>query len=350
MTQTATDDPPPPILECDIVMKGGITSGVVYPLAVVKLSNTYRFRNIGGTSAGAIAAAATAAAELGRDPNKQTQGFNLLEELPSWLQGKANNAQGSRLMALFQAQPKTQRLFQLMLAALEPVGKWQKVLWVCLKSFWPSALAGAIPGILALWLMRSSDLLEVFVGLLLGVFVMIVGVLLAMLANLYVLVTNELPANNFGLCNGYRARAHDRPRDPPLTEWLNTYLNQLAGRKVDGPPLTFTDLQNAGINLLMMTSNLTHGVPHRLPFEDKKFFFDPKEFAQLFPPAVIAYLEQKNAQYEAQGSSAVNLPNGDRLWRFPSGDDLPVVVAVRPSPPASRCCSAPCRCIRFTRL
>ena len=80
----------------------------------------------------------------------------------------------------------------------------------------------------------------------------------------------------------------------------------------------------------MMTSNLTHGVPHRLPFENKLLFSDPKEFAQLFPPAVIAYLEQKNKHYEAQ-VSAVSLPNGDRLWRFPSGDDLPVVVAVRMS-------------------
>src|SRR5688572_11289260 len=52
---------------CDLVMKGGITSGVVYPPAVLKLSETYRFCRIGGTSAGAIAAALTAAAEYGRD-------------------------------------------------------------------------------------------------------------------------------------------------------------------------------------------------------------------------------------------------------------------------------------------
>src|ERR1035441_7687075 len=56
-----------PARSCDIVMKGGITSGVVYPLAVVCLAERFRLRNIGGTSAGAIAAAAAAAAELGRD-------------------------------------------------------------------------------------------------------------------------------------------------------------------------------------------------------------------------------------------------------------------------------------------
>jgi hypothetical protein len=55
---------PLPNRYCDIVMKGGITSGVVYPPAVVELSKTYTFKNIGGTSAGAIAAAVTAASIL----------------------------------------------------------------------------------------------------------------------------------------------------------------------------------------------------------------------------------------------------------------------------------------------
>ena len=37
---------------CDLVMKGGITSGVVSPKLIAELANTYRFKNIGGTSAG----------------------------------------------------------------------------------------------------------------------------------------------------------------------------------------------------------------------------------------------------------------------------------------------------------
>ena len=51
---------------CDIVMKGGITSGVVYPAAVVEIAKDFTFKNVGGTSAGAIAAAITAAAERRR--------------------------------------------------------------------------------------------------------------------------------------------------------------------------------------------------------------------------------------------------------------------------------------------
>src|SRR5689334_22503917 len=53
--------------ECDLVMKGGITSGVIYPLAVCQLATTRRLRCVGGTSAGAIAAAGAAAAEFGHD-------------------------------------------------------------------------------------------------------------------------------------------------------------------------------------------------------------------------------------------------------------------------------------------
>src|SRR2546430_11474928 len=68
---------------CDIVMKGGITSGVVYPCALEELSHVYHFRNIGGTSAGAIAAAAAAAAELGR--GKKDAGFERLKTLPDHL-------------------------------------------------------------------------------------------------------------------------------------------------------------------------------------------------------------------------------------------------------------------------
>jgi hypothetical protein len=33
---------------CDLVMKGGITSGVIYPKAAAKLATRYRFKNIGG--------------------------------------------------------------------------------------------------------------------------------------------------------------------------------------------------------------------------------------------------------------------------------------------------------------
>ena len=54
------------LANADLVMKGGITSGVVYPKAVVRVARDYRIHNIGGTSVGAIAAALTASAEYWR--------------------------------------------------------------------------------------------------------------------------------------------------------------------------------------------------------------------------------------------------------------------------------------------
>ena len=41
----------------DVTMKGGTTSAVIYPLALCELARHFRFRNLGGASAGAIAAA-----------------------------------------------------------------------------------------------------------------------------------------------------------------------------------------------------------------------------------------------------------------------------------------------------
>jgi predicted acylesterase/phospholipase RssA len=103
--------------ECDVVMKGGITSGVVYPLAVCELAETYRLRNVGGTSAGAIAAAAAAAAEHGRSAPLRTDpppgsGFPGLAVLPTWL------ATGTNLLDLFQPSRSTARIYRLLLAAI----------------------------------------------------------------------------------------------------------------------------------------------------------------------------------------------------------------------------------------
>ena len=51
---------------CDIVMEGGVTSGIIYASAVAELAKSYRFSSIGGSSIGAFAAALTAAAEYSR--------------------------------------------------------------------------------------------------------------------------------------------------------------------------------------------------------------------------------------------------------------------------------------------
>ena len=60
-------------LDCDLIMKGGVTSGIVYPGAIGAIAHRYRLRSIGGTSAGAIAAAAAAAMEYGLRSGRNAQ-------------------------------------------------------------------------------------------------------------------------------------------------------------------------------------------------------------------------------------------------------------------------------------
>ncbi len=102
---------------CDLVMKGGITSGVVYPKLIHDLSKRYRFRNIGGTSAGAIAAGACAAAEFGRQHGR-AGAFERLNELPNELGRPVEPSKRSRLLSLFQPHPSLQPHFGVLLQAL----------------------------------------------------------------------------------------------------------------------------------------------------------------------------------------------------------------------------------------
>lgn len=88
--------------KCDLVMKGGITSGVVYPRLIAHLATEYDFVNIGGTSAGAIAAAGCAAAQYAKYHHTASNAFDTLNELPEFL-GKIDERSGkSRLFRLFQ--------------------------------------------------------------------------------------------------------------------------------------------------------------------------------------------------------------------------------------------------------
>jgi hypothetical protein len=71
------------LLDCDIVMAGGVTSGIIYPGAVAMIARRYSFHCIGGTSVGAIAAAVTAAAEYGRRTGLNPNAFAQVAALPS---------------------------------------------------------------------------------------------------------------------------------------------------------------------------------------------------------------------------------------------------------------------------
>ncbi|HSJ94387.1 MAG TPA: hypothetical protein VK896_10170, partial [Gaiellaceae bacterium] len=114
-------------------MKGGITSGVVYPGAVVKLARRYRFRSIGGASAGALAAVAAAAAEHGR----ASGGFARLAEVPGELASTVDGA--PFILTMFQPEPSTRPLFRAALA-VQRCGLLRGIA-ATVRSFWRFPLA-----------------------------------------------------------------------------------------------------------------------------------------------------------------------------------------------------------------
>jgi predicted acylesterase/phospholipase RssA len=307
-----------PKRECDIVMKGGITSGVIYPHAVCELAKIYRLVNVGGTSAGAIAAAAAGAAEAGRPSG----GFVKLAALPDWL------STGTNLFSLFQPQEQTARLFAILTASLGQSSKLQRVAMALLRGYWLAALIGAAPGLaivaLAVWLAAGVGLaLAVIAGVIVATFGALVGIGFALYRDLL-----RVPDNCFGLCSGFGG-----PEPPALTPWLADLLDDLAGRPRDGAPLTFGDLDAQGVHLELMTTNLTQRRPLRLPWvRPERYFFDPVQFRQLFPERVVTHLEDNPPPAPDEGKPGewqLLCQLLEPLLPLPEPASLPVVLGAR---------------------
>jgi predicted acylesterase/phospholipase RssA len=330
-----------PERRCDLVMKGGITSGVVYPLAIVELSQEFRFKNVGGTSAGAIAAALTAAAEYRRVASGGSrEGFDVLAGLPDFLKGKTDGE--PNLLNLFPPRPAARRLFALVLALLGTQGlgtKIRRALIALLRAVpLGTLLAVLMAGVpFALW-SGSRAPLAVLALVLAEAMALASGLLLvsglALLA-----VARLLPAHGFGFGTGLAPA--DR-KLPGVTDWLHAKIQQAAGRGENEAPLTFGDLWAAdvpaarredvaqraaedpalrAINLQMITTALSHGRPYRLPFETRAFFFDATELAAYFPAPVMTHL--------LSASGRLGPPTAQGLRPLPAGADQPVVVAAR---------------------
>lgn len=305
-----------PRLECDLVLKGGITSGVVYPHAICELARTYRFLSLGGTSAGAIAAACAASAEHGRDEG----GFERLAAVPDWL------ATGGNLVGLFQPQPETQGVYRLVRAAFgrRGLGRGLAVLATAIRSHPTAALAGLLPGtaLLVLAALTGSGALRV-AAVAAGVVLALLGLVLALGLRVAVTAPAALAQNGYGVCSGLGGGA--------LTPWLADLLDDLAG--VRGP-LTFGDLRSRGIELRVVTTNVTHRRPHRMPWRQRDFLYDPDELRRLFPESVVAWMEAHpppTGSGRAGERRARRLAALEPLRPFPDPDDLPVIVAVRMS-------------------
>ncbi len=329
---------------CDLVMKGGITSGVVYPPAICALSKKYRFKNIGGTSAGAIAAAVTAAAEYRRRTSGTMDGFELLGKLPTEL-GTADSAGHTRLLRLFQPDPRCRRLFRILTESLNAAGTFHRIgdiMLGCITSYWWASLVSIV--LAALIFVASSSGLTAILFLLLSL-PCLVGFFI------YRDVTRNVVDNNYGLCKGMTTC---EKLGPALTPWLHHLIQNAAGLPYDRP-LTFGDLWSApgfptaafampagrpvrSIDLQMFTTNLTHGRPYIFPHREPtaRLFYDPDELASYLPDDVMKCFNDNALDY----APSVISPTGDpteaqakalNLKEIPPPAKFPVLLAARMS-------------------
>ena len=362
-----------PDIFCDVVMKGGITSGVAYPLAVCELARRYSFKSIGGASAGAIAAAAAAAAEYNRRATTARKddesGFAGLARLPAWLK------ENQHLANLFQPNPRTTPLFNILNRTLGIGGGGFKKIMATLPTAWSNFKLWALGGIVVSLLLLlpliltsyslvdamdssaiaatdwSRPLLLVYGSLFALAFIFFVACVFVVVG-LILKIRSSIPQNNYGLTTGL-TDPEGRPTDKPaLTTWLADAIDRIAGKPERSQPLTFGDLRGAasdldqanlppeewGLNLQMMTTNLTLGRPYRLPFDDDstEFFYDPQEWAQYFPSYIMKWLADHPRQPTKTDPAARARQEAE--WKsfeprkpLPSPDDFPIVIAARMS-------------------
>jgi predicted acylesterase/phospholipase RssA len=293
-------------LECDIVMAGGVTSGIIYPGAVAMIARKFRFRSIGGTSVGAIAAAVTAAAEYGRRTGKNLNAFEIVGSLPKTL-GEAAADGHTRLFHLFTPEPATRPLLALVTPLFAQSGRAKQFLRILsiTCSSWQVALPLGVSLLVGLAVVLSvlitSGLLlsaMAFAMTIASTFVVWCASTLAMLGRQW------LPAwrrNRYGICTGLSSpdpaaiarhnfesltqwmqralvmlgrewlRAWRRKRistglsspDPTtsvrhdfegLTRWMHRAVQEAAGRSIDDEPLTFGQLWSLGDGLSQESS------------------------------------------------------------------------------------------------
>lgn len=312
---------------CDLVMKGGITSGIVYPNAVLALAREFRFKSVGGTSAGAIAAAVTAAAACGdrrradgaARGDTQGMGFDGLADVAAQL-----TTQGF-IARLFQPAWGARNAYRALVCATGTAPRWKKIAAIvgAVLATAPLEFALVFGMLLALghWLANAGGVLAMVLPSLFCAYA-------AAAISAALRVARVMRGNLFGLCNGMSATSK-----PALIEWLHAVLQRLSGQ-TGNAPLTFADLCNAprfagepatpdAIVLRMITTSISHREPRTLPFRDVRFWFLRDEFDRLFPKDVVDWMI-------ANGGTPEQV-EGKTYYPLPADDQLPVLVATRMS-------------------
>jgi predicted acylesterase/phospholipase RssA len=301
--------------DCDLVMKGGLTSGVVYPHFVAEMSRSYRFRSIGGSSAGAIAATVTAAAEYKRQ-KAGGQGNATFDEVAD-----LGDQLATQLLPLFQPNRGLKRVFNLLLGmtrSASDASAFAKFATPILRAYLVFFLSPLIVALLfTVWFFLCGfGMGYVALSLVLG-FVFAIGlVVLRFTFDVFV----RLPKHDFGICSGLGFDGQDG-----ISDWLHKNTQKVAGLGPEDPPLTIGDLDQFGIEVAAMTTDLSSARPYQLPLKTEIFAFSKAEFLKILPLAVVDYLVAKGKRIDGLSSGP------DDLHRLPSGRDFPLMLVARMS-------------------
>jgi predicted acylesterase/phospholipase RssA len=347
------------LLPCDLVLKGGIASDIVYPRAIFELSSKYRLSHVGGTSSGAIAAALAAAAEYGRE----TGGFNRFAALPAEVAPKG-------IFSQYQPVRKLRALFNMLTWPMGKKTRAGKAL-----AFLAAAVLGYVRAIATGFIIGLDATLLIFIGVstltslsystlslgvlwgwvLFGLVLALVGASISFGLRVLKDFREELPDANYGLISGKRL---DPTKEPAVTDWLEEKIELVARGEVDPntSPLTFGDLRDGPpgyqartgadwppIELAMITTDLNMKRPYKLPFQDgekqryvhgplaaepvEEHFFSEAGFGKLFSDRVMKHLCDGKTPLRVKPDWECP---GD-LYPFPKAADLPIVVAARMS-------------------
>ncbi len=340
---TAHDWTTLPKQQCDVVMKGGLTSGVVYPRAITELAKTRQLRGLGGASAGAIGAALGAAAEYGR--RSPQGGFAHLHTLPDILD----------LEQLFVPQRQTKPLLDVLMAATghprpgvtltTTAARVRGVARALLVNFTRAGLLGVLPAIAvaAVGILIGIDTGWPFVAIA-AVVLAPLGWLVAMVLSVSKLLSTTLPKNLFGICTGISGDLEA----PGLTEWLAEQIDVCAGLPPRDKPLTFGQLwegpegakrtdDGPWVDLRMVSTCLSWARPVEMPFSASLYFYDPVAWATLFPPYVMEALRTAPPALPVTPSELAAWHRSERaahehtppLVRLPDAQHLPIIVSTR---------------------
>ena len=303
---------------CDLVMKGGITSGIVYSTAIPVIAENYRLKQIGGTSAGAIGAVIAGAAEYRRQTAPDAErmaGFIRTEELAAEL--------GTKLKSLFQPPAKLERLFNAFTGVLESKGGRLSKAHAFLSGY-GLRYYGLILGLLAL----PVSLILAFCLSLFWVKIALASLVLAIVCAilLYGAISKDISCledNDFGLCSGKTQSKHSQSA---FSDWIAEQINEVAGKPQSEGPLTIGELRKHDIDVAAITSDLSSGRPFQLPLKLGSFYFSESEFKNLFPDWVLNYFIQHGEK--ADEEDMIGCDKQD-LRKLPILDDMPVLLVVR---------------------